>query len=139
MQVGGDEIASCLRDKHLAAVRGRTDTGGAVHVHAHVPLGRHLRLTGVDAHAHGQRERGLCLLRRGDRGGCRREGDEEGVALRIHLDAPVPLAGRAQDAAVLGQQVGVALAVLLQQPRRALDVGEEEGDGAGGELGQPQY
>ena len=40
----------------------------------------------------------------------------------------------ADHAAVLGQRLGVRLrAELVQQPRRALDVGEEERDGAGRE------
>ena len=44
------------------------------------------------------------------------------------------LEGVAQHAAVLGQHVGVAIAELLEQLRRALDVGEEERDGAGREV-----
>jgi hypothetical protein len=32
---------------------------------------------------------------------------------------------------MLGQQIGVAVTELVQQPRRALDVGEEKGDSAG--------
>ena len=31
--------------------------------------------------------------------------------------------------------VGITVAKLLQEPRRPLDVREEEGDGAGGQLG----
>ena len=38
----------------------------------------------------------------------------------------------AQDGALIRQQVGVVIAQLRQQPGRTLDVGEEEGDGAGG-------
>ena len=42
----------------------------------------------------------------------------------------------AQNASVLGEDVAVALgAELVQQLRRTLDVGEEEGDGAGREIG----
>ena len=67
--------------------------------------------------------------------GARREGDEEGVALRVDLDAAVAREGLAQDAAVLGERLCVGLAPeLVQQPGRALDVGEEEGDGSGGEI-----
>ena len=39
-----------------------------------------------------------------------------------------------QSPPVLGEQLGVARAVLLEEPRRALDVGEEEGDGAAREV-----
>ena len=47
----------------------------------------------------------------------------------------MPLEGAAQDAPVPGKEVGVPIAELGQQPRRALDVGEEKGDRAGGEIG----
>jgi hypothetical protein len=42
-----------------------------------------------------------------------------------------------QDAAVLGEDIRVAVPELVQQLRRALDVGEEEGDCARGQLGHP--
>ena len=57
------------------------------------------------------------------------EGDEEGVPLRVDLPTPVRLEGRAQNPLVLGQHLPVAAGQLLEQLRRALDVGEEEGDG----------
>ena len=61
-----------------------------------------------------------------------REREEEGVTLRVDLDAALVGAGLADDAAVLGERIGVRLgAELVQQLRRALDVGEEKGDGAG--------
>ena len=64
-----------------------------------------------------------------------REGDEEGVSLRVDLDPAVRCERLAQNAAMLGERLRVVLrAQLVQQPRRALDVGEEEGDGAGGEV-----
>ena len=62
----------------------------------------------------------------GVRGAC--EGDEEGVALRVDLDAAVSRERLAERAPVLGEHVGVPLAELVQEPRRALDVGEEKGD-----------
>jgi hypothetical protein len=44
--------------------------------------------------------------------------------------------GLPQDPPVLGERVGIPCrAELVQQPCRALDVGEEEGDGAGRQLG----
>jgi hypothetical protein len=43
--------------------------------------------------------------------------------------------GLAQDPPVLGERFGITLrAELVQEPRRALDVREEEGDGSGGEI-----
>ena len=58
------------------------------------------------------------------------EGDEEGVPLRVNLPTPVRLEGRAQNPLVLGQHLPVVAGQLLEQLRRALDVGEEERDGA---------
>jgi hypothetical protein len=107
---------------------------------ADVALGPHLRLPGVQAHPHlhlhsfrplvsGEVALGV------DRGchgvGCRAEGDEERVALRIHHAAFVGGQGGLQDARVLGQERVVPIAAhLLEQSSRALDICEEEGDGA---------
>ena len=64
------------------------------------------------------------------------EGEEERVALRVDLDPAFGRARLAHDGAVLGESVGVRVrAELVQELRRALDVGEEEGDGAGREVG----
>ena len=96
------------------------------------------RRTGVQAHAHRDRPGRELLVRllRGRRrslGG--RERDEERVALGVDLDAAVSGERIAQHAAVLGERLGVRVRPeRVQQPRRALDVGEEEGDGAGREI-----
>jgi hypothetical protein len=93
-----------------------------------------LRLPGVDADANpdrGARERltgGGC---RRDRVGCSREGDEEGVALGIDLDAVVPGERSSQRGAVFGEEIGVPGSVFLEEPRGAFDVREEKGDGSG--------
>ena len=82
------------------------------------------------------RERVLPLAGRGDGARRGREGDEERVALRVDLDAAVRGEGVAQHAPVLGERLRVRLGPeRVQQPRRALDVREEERDGAGRELG----
>ena len=64
-----------------------------------------------------------------------REGDEKRVSLGVDLVAAVLGEGLAQDALVLREHLAVALAQLLEQPRRPLDVREEEGDGADRQLG----
>ena len=75
-----------------------------------------------------RRDRRLCsVLGRG-------EGDEEGVALSVDLDALVARERRAQNAAVLGEQRRVRVARSLQQARRAFDVGEEKSHRAGWKL-----
>src|SRR6266511_2814606 len=52
----------------------------------------------------------------------------------VHLYPPVTLESRAQNPAVLGERVRIAISQLFQQLRRALDVREEERDGAGREF-----
>jgi hypothetical protein len=74
-------------------------------------------------------------VRRGGSGlGGTGERDEEGIALRVDLDAAVWCDSRAESAPMAGQGGGVPLAELVQQPRRAFDVRKEECDRAGGEL-----
>ena len=75
--------------------------------------------------------------RRGGRkgAGSRREREEERVTLRIDLDSAAGHARLAYRPAVLSQSVGVGVRPqLVEQSRRALDVGEEEGDRAGREI-----
>jgi hypothetical protein len=109
-----------------------------VNVHAHVPLVGDDRLAGVDAHAHADRpgfERAASGRRRGDGIGGARKGDEEGVALRIDLHARPSAERLTQQAPVLGEEIGVSVAVLVKESRRAFDVGEKERYGASRELG----
>src|SRR5262245_61544871 len=111
------------------------DPRGAVDVDPDVALGRERRLAGMEAHAHfhgSHRERALGLGRRLDRIARALEGDEETVSLRADLD-PAPAGDRLADQApVLAEHVLVALAELLEEPRRAFDVGEEKGESGGG-------
>ena len=63
-----------------------------------------------------------------------RERDEERVPLRVDLDAAVLCERVAHHTPVLGQQLRIPLAELVQQPRRALDVREQERHRAGRQL-----
>src|SRR5262249_14966551 len=56
------------------------------------------------------------------------ERDEKCVPLGIHLMAALPRDGRADQPPVLGQDLRVALPQRLDQPRRSLDIAEQEGD-----------
>jgi hypothetical protein len=118
-------------------VPGGSDPGGAVHVDPDVALVGDDRLAGVEPHADADRSVSQRRLRGGggrDRVGCARERDEERVSLGVHLDAAVSRKRFAQHAAMLAQQIRVPLAVLVQQPSRSLDVGEEKGDGSAGKV-----
>ena len=97
-----------------------------------------VRRPGVDPHAHADRSGRKHLLRFGSGGDCGRRGgerDEERVALRIDFDTLVTNERLTQGAAMLGQCVSVGIGTeLVQEPRRALHVGEDKGDGSGRKL-----
>ena len=90
--------------------------------------GRHAR-DRAGSERRGQRGGRLDRPRRG------REGEEERIALRVHLDAAVCGARLADQPPVLVERRGVGLgAELVQERGRALDVREEKRDGAGREI-----
>ena len=64
------------------------------------------------------------------RASTRGEGDKERVALRVDLEAVPFRERRAQHLALIGEEVRVPWRRSFQQPRRALDVGEQERDRA---------
>ena len=83
----------------------------------------------MQPHAHADRPAGKCALAVGGGGnGVRRagEGDEEGITLRVDLDAVVLGKRRAESPPVLVQRLPVAVAELLQQPRRTLHIREQQ-------------
>ena len=116
---------------------GAHDPRALVDVEADVALAGHGRLAGVDPdpNPHGSAvERGLAFCSGGHGVGRAREGYEERIALGVDLDAVVPRERVAEHPAVLGEDVRVAVTELLEQARRALDVGEEKRDRAAREL-----
>ena len=139
-----EQLAGRLREEHLAALGGAHDPGGAVDVEAgeELAVARGLARVKPDADAEGlarPRMGGMGALGGGgrlDRLARARKGEVEAVALHLDLDSPMRRAGVAQEPPVRVERLDVALAAQrLEQLRRALDVGEEEGDCAGGELG----
>ena len=124
-------------------MRRRRDAGRAMDINAHVTRRTDLRLARVQAHAHahadavgpglgGQRALRLDHGLEGIRGA--REGHEERVAVGAD-HAPMMLLKRLEQKLVLlRQHGGIFLAQLLQEPRRAFDIGEEERDCAGREI-----
>ena len=113
-------------------------------VETEVALVAERRLAGVDAHAHPQADAvrprrasasPRCPVAAAATAFARpREHGEERVALAVHLAPARCGEGLAHDPVVLREDAAPPVAELLQQPRRALDVGEEEGDGAAREL-----
>ena len=119
----------------MPAVPRRSNAGGKVYVVPDIALVRYQRRSRVQADA--QMDLTFCervrhRLRRGDCPLSRREGEEEGISLGVHFDAVFGGASLADDAAVFSERVCVRLrAELVQEPRRALNIGEEERDRAG--------
>ena len=115
-----DERRGGGRDEHLAAVAAGRDARRAVHVDADVallgrgaacPVWSPIRTRiGPTGQASRSPVRG-----RGERARRRREGDEEGVALRVDLDSAVRGERLAQDPAMLGER----LARIAPRPVRA--------------------
>ena len=99
------------------------------------------RLGGVDPHPHAELapvrprvagEGALPVARRADRVSRPGESDEEGVTLRVDLVPSEPGEGLPQEPSVIIEHHGVRLsAEISKQPSRALDIGEQEGDGSG--------
>ena len=128
-----DLVACRPREQHLPAVPCGRDACAEVDVETDKALVPQLGRARVQSHPHPNGpavERGLALGCRRDRLGRAREGVEERAALGVDLDAAVAGEGVPQYPPVLGKRLRVAVAELVQQPRRALDVGEEERDRA---------
>ena len=126
-----------LRQQHLAAVADGGDPRALVHVEADVPLLGQPRLARVQPHPHADRpvgQRALAVSGSGD--GVRRagEGDEERITLRVDLDALVLGKRRAESPPMLVQRLPVVVAELVQQPRRALHVREQQRHDTGREI-----
>ena len=125
-------------DDDLSAVCERSHSSPAVHVDSDVALAGRRGNARVQPHTHRDRpgrERLVgceCGCRSPGRGG---KGDEERIALRVHLDSIVIGERRTEHAAMLGERVRVvARAERVQQARRSLDVGEQERHRAGREI-----
>ena len=117
---------------------GGGDPSRQVDVLADIALPADVRAPRMHAHAHGDRtcgQRLLALAGGVDRLGRRRERIKERVPLRVDLHAAAPRERLPQQPPVLGERLLVGLrAQLMQLARGTLDVGEEQGDGAGRKL-----
>ncbi len=135
--VGIDERLRRLREENLAAVADRRDARALVDVEPDVALLGQPGLAGVETHSRldgAACEGALAVTGSGDGVRGPREGDEEGIALGIDLDAVVLGDGRAKQPAVLVKRLCIVVTELVQELRRALDVGEEERNYTGREI-----
>ena len=126
-----------LRDQDLTPVPRRGDARGAVHIDTDIALGSEHRLACVNSHSnsnHAALKSALTVTRSIESIACARERDEEGVSLRVHLDARVIREGSPQHTSVRRESMDILVAELVEQTSRPLDVGEEEGDSPGGKL-----
>ncbi len=138
-QRGSDERARRVREQDVAALPRGAEPRRADDVETEVALAADGRLAGVQPHPD---EDGAALrpvvsgvgalhLHRGlDRVAGAREGEEERVPLRVDLDAAALGERVAHQPTVVGEDAVVAVTELLQERRRALDVAEDERDGA---------
>ena len=106
------------------------------------------RLPRMQGHAHPERaeltpvlgkQRPLGIKGRGNGGGRRGEGGLDGIPDRLEVDAAMRLDGRIEQGHVALDGRGHRLPVPLPERGAALDVGKEEGDGAGGEIGHGPF
>ncbi len=123
----------------MAALAGGAEPRRSHDVEPEIPLAADGRLARVQAHPHPDDRAvrplvggvGALRLDRGrDSVAGAGEGEEERVALRVDLDAPALAEPLAHQPAVVAEDALVPLAEELQERRRALDVAEDEGDGA---------
>ena len=133
-----------LREEHLSAVAGGHHARRLMHVEADVAAVDRSRLARVQADSHqnfvlvgpGVLRKRLLGLGGGEgrfSGGGER--DEERVTLAVDYEAVVLFACLPEQTVVLSEQVGVGVSGSLQQPSRALDVAEQQRDGAAGRFG----
>ena len=123
------EVDRRLRQQHLPAVPSSRDPRRPVHIEPGVALVGLKRFPRVQPHPDAHRAAGKRELRVGggrNRIGGTPERHEERIALRIDLHPVVLPPGLPQHTAVLGKHLGITVAQLLEQPRRPLDVREEE-------------
>ena len=110
-----------------------------MHVQTEVPIGDPAGLTRVQPHAHADGERlgpvvrrqgALPLRCRPHRVAGAGKRDEEGVTLRVDLHAACVRERVPEQSTLCLEGLSVVLPERFEQPRRALDVGEQERDGA---------
>ena len=133
-QIAVNERPRCCGQHYLSAVARGSDASGPVQLAAGIAFARQPQLAGVQPHPHlyrARRERLLALICGGQRLPRIGKDVEKRVPLRVDLHAAMRGERDAQNTAVLRERPHVGFfAELVDQPRRALDVSEEQCDGA---------
>ena len=118
------------RQHHLPPMRRSCDPCRAVYLEPHIAGLADGHLARVHTHPNSQPELGqrhLRLTRRRQRVGGIGKCDEERISSRIHLDAAVRRPGHPRHPMVPRQQFPICRRTeVVQQPRRALDIGEHK-------------
>jgi hypothetical protein len=139
------ELACRVREKHLSTVGDHPDPRRTMQTETLLADDRLVRVNShADKHLDALRP---CVLGQGalckhSRAECPvgpLEREEERVALVVDLAAALLLDGFPQDSVMLSQGGGIALAQLLQELSRALDVGEEERNCAGWQIRRSSF
>jgi hypothetical protein len=134
-----DQLPRRVGEQHLAAVTRRADPRCPVHTKAHVPLTGRTWFSRMHSHSHPNLDTlrptmpgksALSLGRARNRITSAAIRDEERVALRVDLPPFVGGEALAENPLVICENRLVTLTKLFEKPGRALDVREEEGDGA---------
>ena len=140
--VVADEVARRAREQHLAAVCRSTDARGARQVDADVVAALGQRgLAGVDPdpHAHGIAGRSAnarCAAAAAATASCARANATKNESPCVSTSTPLCSTNASRSTLpVRGQHVAVPVAEAAGELGRPFDVGEEEGDGSGGEAG----
>ena len=139
-----DKVVRGVGYQNLPAMSRRADPRPSMDPDPHIALGGGGRICRVDPHPdpefaairpHLLRQGALAVARREDRVARASEADKERVTLCVDLVALVRGEGLAQEPSVFVEHGGIRLvAEITKQPRRALDIGEQEGNGPGGAL-----
>ncbi len=144
-QRSGEQLGRSTRHQYLPAVCGGFQAGRPVDDRPEVIAVALLAGTGMQAHADQDwpaRRPGLRTQRllsgqdRGDCGWCRPERRAEGVAYRLEDITARGLDGRPEDLVVAAERDRHWRRLGLPQPGRALDIGEQQRDRAGGDRGR---
>ncbi len=125
------------RQQDLSAVGGRADPRRTMHIQTHVVVPAEHGFAAVQTHPHahpptvrpGLSRQDALRVGRAEHGrACGRERGEDRIAGGGHRDATMRGDGSPNDLVVALQDVRVPPVEVQQEPRRALDVGDEEGD-----------